>query len=92
MDAFVLDLKRAVDELVKPSHEHMSSAITGVLVAEQGFAPEAVRRVTKSGFTRNFWLGLHGWCFLRLLGIDLSTGQTWANRRGKEVVRAYSPG
>lgn len=89
--SFVGDLKAAADSLVHPSSDHMSSAITGVLVAEQGFRPDAVREGVRSSFTRQFWLGLRGWYFLRLLGIDLSTGQTWANRRGKEVMGAYSP-
>lgn len=90
--SFIEELRALVGELVKPSHEHMSSALTGVLVAERGFAPEAARRVARSGFTRHFMLGLRGWCFLRLLGVDLSTGNVWANRRGKEVMGAYSPG
>ncbi len=89
---FVNELKRTVDELVKPSDEHMSSAITGVLIAESGFTGEAARKLSKSGFMRHFWLGLRGWCFLRLLGVDLSTGEVCANRRGKEVISAYSPG
>ena len=92
VDSFVRDLKGLVDELVRPSYEHMSSALTGVLIAERGFASDAARKVAKSGFTRSFWLGLRGWCFLRLLGIDLATGQVWANRRGKEVMHAYTPG
>lgn len=90
--SFVGDLKAAAGSLVHPSSDHMSSAITGVLVAERGFSPEAVREGARSSFTRHFWLGLRGWYFLRLLGIDLATGQTWANRRGKEVMAAYSPG
>lgn len=90
--SFVEDLKRSVDELVTRSDEHMSSALTGVLIARAGFSPEAAHKVTKSGFTKHFRLGLQGWCFLRLLGVDLTTGHIWANRRGKEVMSAYSPG
>ncbi len=90
--SFVEELKRSVDELVKRSDEHMSSALTGVLIAEAGFSPEAIQKVTRSGFTRHFRLGLQGWCFLRLLGVELATGRVWANRRGKEVMSAYTPG
>ncbi|MHB0871041.1 MAG: hypothetical protein ACYC66_11800 [Chloroflexota bacterium] len=90
--SFVGDLRVAAGSLVHPSTDHMSSAITGVLVAEQGFSAEAVREGARSGFTRHFWLGLRGWYFLRLLGIDLATGKTWANRRGREVMGDYIPG
>lgn len=87
----VRSLRDAVDRLVKPSHEHMSSALTAVLVSEHGFSPEAARKVESSGFTRHFRLGLQGWCFLRLLAVDLSSSTVWANRRGKEVITAYRP-
>ncbi len=89
--SFVDELKGAVGELVRPSHEHMSSALTGVLIGQQGFTPDAIQKVGKSGFTRHFRLGLQGWCFLRLLGVDLTTGLVSANRRGKEVMRAFTP-
>jgi hypothetical protein len=92
VEAFVADLKASVDQLVKPSYEHMSSAITGVLVGKGGFPPEAGRRLTKVAYTRHFWLGLRGWAFLRLLGVDLTSGEVFANRRGKEVLKAYTPG
>ena len=88
---FVNDLKGLIGHLVHPSYEHMSSALTGVLIAERGFTPEAAKKVTGASFTKHFWFGLRGWCFLRLLGIDLASGQVMANRRGKEVVKAYSP-
>jgi len=92
VEVFVHDLKMSIDQLVKPSYEHMSSAVTGILVSEAGIPPDAGRRLEKTGYTRHFWLGLRGWSFLRLLGIDLSRGQVFANRRGKEVLKAYSPG
>ena len=90
--SFVDELKGLPGRLVRPTYEHMSSAITGVLISESGFEPPAVGKLTRSGFTKHFWLGLRGWCFLRLLGVDLATGQIWANRRGKEVINGYVPG
>lgn len=92
VSSFVEDLKSLIGQLVQPSYEHMSSALTGVLVAEQGFTPEAAQKVARTNYTKHFWLGLRGWCFFRLLGIDLATGKVAANRRGKEVMNAYSPG
>jgi hypothetical protein len=92
VSSFVAELRKLVDRLVQPSDEHMSTALTGVIAAESGFTPDAARRLVRSGFTRNFWFGLRGWCFLRLIGVDLATGEVVANRRGKEVMKAYSPG
>jgi hypothetical protein len=92
VEAFVRDLKASIDQLVKPSYEHMSSAITGVLIASEDVPPEVGRKIEKVAYTRHFWLGLRGWSFLRLLGVDLSKGRVYANRRGKEVLKAYTPG
>ncbi|MGI5836249.1 MAG: hypothetical protein ACOX87_07125 [Chloroflexota bacterium] len=92
VSCFVDDMKRLITHLVRPSYEHMSSAFTGVLVADSGFTPEATEKVAKTNYTRHFLLGLRGWCFFRLLGIDLASGQVAANRRGKEVMKAYNPG
>jgi hypothetical protein len=92
ISSFVAELRGAVRELVRPSSDHMSTAMTGVLVAERGFQQPAVERLTKAGFNVSFWFGLQGWCYLRLLGVDLATGEVWANRRGKEVMSAYRPG
>ncbi len=90
--SFVEELKGLISELVRPSYDHMSSALTGVIVAEHGFTPEAVRKIARMNYTKHFWFGLQGWCFFRLLGIDLATGQVTANRHGKEVMGAYRPG
>lgn len=91
VSSFVNDLKGLISHLVQPSYEHMSSALTGVLVAERGFAPEAAQRMARTNYIRHFLLGLRGWCFFRLLGIDLASGEVTANRRGKEVAKAYNP-
>jgi hypothetical protein len=92
VSSFVAELRALVDKLVKPSDEHMSTALTGVIVAEGGFTADGARTLVRSGFTRHFWWGLRGWCFLRLIGVDLATGEVLANRRGKEVMKAYTPG
>lgn len=92
VEGFVSRLKAMIGELVHPSDIHMSSALCGVLVSSQGFSDAAIKTLTRTSFSKNFRFGLHGWCFLRLLGVDLESGQVWANRRGKEVISAYRPG
>lgn len=92
VEAFVAELKALTRELVKPSSEHMSSAITGVIVAEQGFDAEAAKALQKCSYSKSYLFGWQGWCYLRLLGIDLLDDRVLANRRGKEVMAAYRPG
>jgi hypothetical protein len=54
VSSFTAELRGLVDKLVKPSDEHMSTAFTGVLVAQSGFTPDAARKLVRSGSTRNF--------------------------------------
>ena len=88
---FAAFLVRAADELVKPHEEHMSSVISGILVSEQGVDPEAIRIGTRFKHDRSFWFGIRGWYSVRLLLVDLSSGQVYASPKGKEVIRIYQP-
>ncbi|HEX77018.1 MAG TPA: hypothetical protein G4O03_01205 [Dehalococcoidia bacterium] len=84
-------LVRAAGELVKPHAEHMSSLVTGVLVAERGFDPEAIRIGTRFKHSRSFRFGLCGWYSICLLLVDLSSGQVYASPNGREVMKSYQP-
>ena len=88
---FTAFLVNAAGELVKPHKEHMSSMVTGILVSEQGFDPEAIHVGTKFKHSRSFWFGLCGWYSACLLLVDLSSGQVQASPKGKEVIKSYQP-
>lgn len=88
---FAAFLVRAADELVKPHEEHMSSIVSGILVSERGFEPEAIRIGSRFKHERSFWFGIRGWCSVRLLLVDLSSGQVYPSRKGKEVTKIYQP-
>ncbi len=64
---------------VNPSSNHMSSALTLVIIANR-CSDEAFKRVKSIRFRKNFWLGFRGWTDLRLAVVDLSRPQ------GKEVA------
>jgi len=88
---FTTFLVDAADELVKPHKEHMSSVVTGILVSEQEFDPEAIHIGTRFKHSRSFWFGLCGWYSVCLLLVDLSSGQVYASHKGKEVMKSYQP-
>ena len=88
---FTTFLVNAAGELVKPYKEHMSSVVTGILVSERGFDPEAIHIGTRFKRSRSFWFGLRGWYSVCLLLVDLSSGQVHASRKGKEVMKSYQP-
>ncbi len=84
---------QSVESIVKPSNEHMSSIITGVMVADNisyddlEFIVEAVRRFK---FGKSFALGFKGWADIRLMLVSLDEGLISTNKKGKEVSKVYS--
>ncbi len=88
---FTAFLVNAAGELVKPHKEHMSSVVTGILVSERGFDPEAIHIGTRFKRDRSFRFGLRGWYSVCLLLVDLSSGQVYASPKGKEVMKSYQP-
>lgn len=88
-EEFCAYLKRAVAELVNPSEEHMSSIVTGVLVAAAGVTPEARRIIERFRYSRNFCFLIQGWCEVRLLAVDLAANEVYSNKAGRSVRKAY---
>ena len=64
---------------VNPSPNHMSSALTLVIIANQ-CTNEAFKQAKSTRFRKSFYLGFRGWTDLRLAVVDLS------RESGKEVV------
>lgn len=86
---FCTYLKKAVTELVNPNDEHMSSVVTGILVATEGITPKARKVIESFHYSRNFKFLLQGWCDVRLLAVDLTTCEVYSNRAGRPVREAY---
>jgi hypothetical protein len=95
LNAFVDALTRSARTVVKPSSEHMSSIVTGVIVADnivQERKKEIVTCVNRFKCHRGFALGLKGWMDIRLLVVSLKGGLVAACKKGKEVSAVYQIG
>lgn len=81
-------LKNAVDEFVVPGSDHMSTYVTGVIVADS--ISEDVRRVAeKFSHSKAYMFYLRGWCDVRLVCIDLSEECVITNKAGRKVRKVY---
>ena len=69
---------------VVPKPNHMSSAISLVIVADS-CAQEAAKAVRKTRFRKNFALGIRGWADLRVAVADLSANRVITNAAGKQL-------
>ena len=69
---------------VVPKPNHMSSAISLVIVADS-CTQEAAKAVRKTCFRKNFALGIRGWADLRVAVADLSANRVITNAAGKQL-------
>lgn len=77
---------------VNAATNHMSSALTLVVIAKQ-CSDEAFKRVKSIRFRKNYLFGLHGWSDLRLAVVDLSRTTSEAiavNAAGKKLKEALA--
>ncbi|MTI81586.1 MAG: hypothetical protein FH758_12055 [Firmicutes bacterium] len=85
-------LKKTVKELVvNPTGEHFQTIITGVLLTNGKIALEACTEVEKFKYNRSLAWGFKGYCFIRLILVDLKKEQLFVNKRAKEVMKFYRP-
>ena len=64
-------LVQSIPHLVKPHPEHMRTCLTGVAIAETGSTPSALTYARRFRYNKSFRFGLHGWCHIRLVLVDL---------------------
>lgn len=83
-------LINATQELVTPSFEVMSHTVNGIMVSEEGFAPEVIAKAQKFKYSKTFFLGIKGWCDLRLLLLDVKNSCVFCNAKGREVAPIYT--
>ncbi len=69
---------------VVPDENHMTSFISLVVIADSADS-EAIARIKKARFRKNFKLGLRGWADLRVALTDLSSMEVVTNSMGKEM-------
>lgn len=89
IEKFCNFLKSFINNLVCPSTEVMSTTLSGILVSTIGFSKDAVKFGQEFKFSRSFWLGIKGWCDIRLILVDLREEKLYSNNQGKEILFAY---
>lgn len=86
--AFCDFLRRVVNECIRPGADHMSTFVTGVIVANQ-VNNDARKTVEKFSCSKAYRFYLNGWCDVRLICVDLSSNEVITNKAGKKVKKVY---
>ncbi|MDO4502336.1 MAG: hypothetical protein Q4D06_04055 [Coriobacteriia bacterium] len=84
VDRMVAYMTEKALQKVHPEPNHMQSFLSLVFVADQ-VTDEAVAKIRKTSFRKNFKLGFQGWADLRLAVVDLSARAVHTNGMGKEM-------
>ena len=74
---------------VDPEQDHMSSAISLVIIADS-CTDEARRLVRKTRYRKDFAFGFRGWADLRLAVADISTQSVCTNGAGKQLTETLA--
>lgn len=82
-------LKKAADNMVNPSSDHMSTYITGVIVTNN-VDENSRKAVKKYCYNKAFKFYLHGWCDVRYICVDLEKREVITNKAGRRVNKVYS--
>lgn len=90
LQEFIESLKKAVDVIVKPSNDHMSSIITGVIVTDNRTEFDLEKIIERFKFQKGFAFGFKGWADIRLVLVTLNEKFVITNKKGKEVSKVYS--
>ena len=77
-------------ELVVPSFDIMSQTINGIMISSLGFSGEVIDAAQKFKYGKTFFLGIKGWCDIRLLLVDLKNSCVFCNFKGKEIAEVYT--
>lgn len=91
IEGFTEMLKMEIENKVNVHEDHMSSTFTGIVITKGSIPKEVIRYVKRFAYQKSYWFGFKGWSDLRLILIDLETGNVYASRKAKEVQKLYKP-
>ena len=74
---------------MKPTEEHMSSIITGVIALDNKPSTDIIDAIKKFKYHKGFAFGFKGWVDIRLILVTMDDKNIVTNKKGKEVIQVY---
>ncbi len=91
LNDYINILKDSIDVFVTPNDEHMSSAISGILIVDKLEDKELIKKIEKFKYQKGFLFGLNGWVDIKLILVDLHDEKVTTCKKGKNAVKFYQP-
>jgi len=93
------DFKKQLQEYIEPNlvrkgeksmeKDHMSTHVDCIFLCEKGIMPEATKAVKKARFFKDYMLSIRGFCDLRVVAVDLASGNVIGNSAARDLVKYY---
>lgn len=90
LNTYIDTLIQAIDVLINPTQEHMSSIITGIIVLKNKPSSHIIDAVKKFKYHKGFLFGFKGWVDIRLILVAIDDDYIVTNEKGREVKEVYS--
>lgn len=89
LDRLEAALMEAAKRHVVPSEEHMSTAVTGVVLTSGPVDPKMRRKVERYRKQQSYWLGLKGWTSFRIILIETESQTVTASKEAKKAAKFF---
>lgn len=80
---------QVLEELVEVHPGHHQTYITYVQIVDSALNPKEIMQVKDFKYSRSYWLGIRGWCDVRVIVVDLEKNKLYVNKEGEEVAENY---
>lgn len=89
LEDFFRKTRAAVEAIIKPTSEHMSSIVTLVILTANPIDVKVTACLQKMKYHKDFLFTLRGWADLALVAVSLADSAVYANSMGKKVMQPY---
>ncbi|WP_139159781.1 hypothetical protein [Acidaminobacter hydrogenoformans] len=84
-------LLEAAKKYVVPSDEHMSTALTGIIMTPGPVDPALKRYIERYRKQQSYWFGLKGWTSYRIILIETQTQSVTASKEAQKAAKFFVP-
>ena len=91
VDAYIEMLISSIDDMVKLRDDHMSTIITGIIVADSVDDKNLDNIVKRFKHQKSYFFGLKGWVDVRLILVDLQGKRVVPSKKAVKVETFYRP-
>jgi hypothetical protein len=91
VDAYIEMLIGSIDDMVKLRDDHMSTIITGIIVADSVDDKNIESIVKRFRHQKSYAFGLKGWVDVRLILVDLQEKKVVPSKKAVKVETFYRP-